>query len=46
MKQHQVLIFVHSRKETAKTAKYFKEEALREDKLARFMGVSLSTFPR
>lgn len=38
--QHQVLIFVHSRKETAKTAKYLKEEALREDKLAKFMGVS------
>lgn len=40
--KHQVLIFVHSRKETAKTAKFLKEEALREDKLAKFMGVSLS----
>lgn len=37
--KHQVLIFVHSRKETAKTAKFLKEEALKEDKLARFMGV-------
>ncbi|CAL8467727.1 g7265 [Coccomyxa elongata] len=35
--KHQVLIFVHSRKETAKTARFLKEEALREDKLAQFM---------
>jgi len=34
-----VLIFVHSRKETAKTARYLKEEALREDRLAQFMKV-------
>jgi len=32
-----VLIFVHSRKETAKTARFLKEEALREDKLSLFM---------
>ena len=38
--KHQVLIFVHSRKETAKTARFLKEEALREDKLASFMRVS------
>lgn len=38
--KHQVLIFVHSRKETAKTARFLKEEALREDKLAQFMRVS------
>jgi len=37
--KHQVLIFVHSRKETAKTARYLKEEALREDRLAQFMKV-------
>ena len=37
--KHQVLIFVHSRKETAKTARFLKEEALREDKLASFMRV-------
>jgi hypothetical protein len=36
--KHQVLIFVHSRKETAKTARFLKEEALKEDKLAIFMG--------
>ncbi|KAL6751574.1 RNA helicase, activating signal cointegrator 1 [Haematococcus lacustris] len=35
--KHQVLVFVHSRKETAKTARYVKEQALKEDKLARFM---------
>ncbi len=35
--KHQVLIFVHSRKETAKTARFLKEEALREDKLSLFM---------
>ncbi len=37
--KHQVLIFVHSRKETAKTARYLKEEALKEDRLAQFMKV-------
>lgn len=36
--QHQVLVFVHSRKETAKTAKYLKEQALKDDKLAKFQG--------
>lgn len=39
--KHQVLIFVHSRKETAKTARYLKEEALKEDRLAQFMKVRL-----
>ena len=43
--KHQVLIFVHSRKETAKTARYLKEEALREDKLASFMRVSACPGP-
>ena len=38
--QHQVLIFVHSRKETAKTARYLKETALANDTLMRFMKVS------
>ena len=37
--QHQVLVFVHSRKETAKTARFIKEEALRNDTLARFLQV-------
>lgn len=32
---HQVLVFVHSRKETAKTARYLKEEAMRNETLAR-----------
>lgn len=35
--KHQVLIFVHSRKETAKTALYLKQTALDNDHLARFM---------
>lgn len=35
--QQQVLIFVHSRKETAKTARYLKETALSNDTLMRFM---------
>ena len=40
--KHQVLVFVHSRKETAKTAKFMKEQALKDDKLARFQGDSSS----
>ena len=43
--KHQVLIFVHSRKETAKTARFLKEEALREDKLSMFMKVCLPVAP-
>lgn len=34
-----MLVFVHSRKETAKTARFIKEEALRNDTLARFLQV-------
>lgn len=33
----QILIFVHSRKETAKTARYLKDTALTNEHLARFM---------
>jgi hypothetical protein len=33
----QVLIFVHSRKETAKTARHLKDTALANEHLARFM---------
>ena len=45
--KHQVLIFVHSRKETAKTARYLKDEALKEDKLAQFMKVrALNAVPQ
>ena len=32
-----MLIFVHSRKETAKTARFLKEEAMKNDTLTRFM---------
>ncbi len=35
--RHQVLVFVHSRKETAKTARYIKETALAQDVVTRFM---------
>ena len=35
--KHQVLVFVHSRKDTAKTAKFLKEEAMKNDDLARLM---------
>ena len=40
--KHQVLIFVHSRKETAKTARYLKEEALQGRQAGQFMKVLLS----
>ena len=40
-----MLIFVHSRKETAKTARYLKEEALKEDRLAQFMKVLYLSLP-
>eukprot|EP00887_Chlorella_sp_A99_P002917 scaffold6.g2917.t1 len=40
--KHQVLIFVHSRKETAKTARFLKEEALKNDTLVRFLRGSAS----
>jgi pre-mRNA-splicing helicase BRR2 len=33
----QVLVFVHSRKETAKTASFIKDTALKEEKLAKFI---------
>lgn len=33
----QVLIFVHSRKETVKTAKYLKETAFAKDELSKFL---------
>ncbi|KAJ3669612.1 hypothetical protein LUZ60_011562 [Juncus effusus] len=35
--KHQVLIFVHSRKETAKTARAIRDSALRNDTLSRFL---------
>lgn len=37
-----MLIFVHSRKETAKTARYLKETALANDTLMKFMKVRAS----
>ncbi|KAK9178789.1 hypothetical protein WN943_027983 [Citrus x changshan-huyou] len=35
--KHQVLIFVHSRKETAKTARAIRDSALQDDALGRFL---------
>lgn len=35
--KHQVLVFVHSRKETAKTARFLKEEAMKNDSLLQIM---------
>ena len=35
--KHQVLVFVHSRKETAKTAKFIKDEAMRNETLMRIL---------
>ncbi|CAG9460374.1 unnamed protein product [Pedinophyceae sp. YPF-701] len=35
--KHQVLIFVHSRKETSKTAKFLRDQLLSKDQLGRMM---------
>lgn len=35
--KHQVLIFVHSRKETAKTAQFLKDEAMKNDTLIKIL---------
>lgn len=35
--KHQILIFVHSRKETAKTARYIKDTAMAANGLARIL---------
>jgi hypothetical protein len=35
--KHQILIFVHSRKETAKTARYLKETALANEQLTKLV---------
>lgn len=38
--KHQVIIFVHSRKETARTARYIRDRAIEEDKLGLFVSGS------
>ncbi|PKI82775.1 Brr2p [Malassezia vespertilionis] len=38
--KNQLLIFTHSRKETAKTAKYIRDKAMEEDTLGQFLPVS------
>lgn len=40
---NQVIVFVHSRKETAKTAKFLQEMAMEKGELDRFMGKSGAT---
>ena len=35
--RHQVLVFCHSRKETAKTAKFIRDTALSKDTLGKFL---------
>ena len=35
--KHQVLVFVHSRKETARTAKIIRDMALAKDELHKFL---------
>lgn len=35
--KHQVIVFCHSRKETAKTARYIRDQALAQDKLHLFL---------
>ncbi|KAH9647072.1 DExH-box ATP-dependent RNA helicase DExH12 [Citrus sinensis] len=41
--KHQVVIFVHSRKETAKTARAIRDSALQDDALGRFLKEDIST---
>ncbi len=36
-KQQQVLVFAHSRKETARTAKLIRDTALQQDQLGKFL---------
>lgn len=41
--KHQILVFVHSRKETARTAKIIRDMALAKDELHKFMGAQSET---
>jgi pre-mRNA-splicing helicase BRR2 len=36
--KHQVIVFVHSRKETAKTAKLIRDTAIEKDTIGKFLG--------
>jgi pre-mRNA-splicing helicase BRR2 len=36
--KHQTIIFVHSRKETAKTARFIRDTAMAQDKMGQFLG--------
>ncbi len=35
--KHQILVFTHSRKETARTAKLIRDTALQQDHLSKFL---------
>lgn len=41
--KHQILVFVHSRKETARTAKIIRDMALAKDELHKFIGEQSET---
>ena len=41
--RHQILVFVHSRKETARTAKIIRDMALAKDHLHKFIGEQAET---
>ena len=41
--KHQILVFVHSRKETARTAKIIRDMALAKDELHKFLGTLSET---
>ena len=41
--KHQILVFVHSRKETARTAKVIRDMALANDQLHKFIGEQSET---
>jgi pre-mRNA-splicing helicase BRR2 len=41
--KHQILVFVHSRKETARTGKIIRDMALAKDELHKFIGEQSET---
>ena len=45
-KQFQILVFVHSRKETVRTAKIIRDMALAKDELHKFLGTEGSSMSK
>ena len=41
--KHQVIVFVHSRKETAKTAKHIRDTAIEKDTVGKFLGEAVAS---